>query len=86
MKNTQELPKWFTNSGGVCYKKGDNVTNFLSNNSIYLTKAELSMYNYIRKSELIAYKTDDKKIIKNFNKAVGWFKKTNFEAYMVLLD
>ena len=40
MKNTQELPKWFTNSGGVCYKKGDNVTNFLSNNSIDLTNAE----------------------------------------------
>jgi hypothetical protein len=33
MKNTQELPKWFTNSGGVCYKKGNKVTNFLSNNN-----------------------------------------------------
>ena len=44
MKNTQELPKWFTNSGGVCYNKGDKVTNFLSNNSINLTNTELSMY------------------------------------------
>tara|TARA_B110000908_G_C10146240_1_gene399179 strand:- start:75 stop:851 length:777 start_codon:yes stop_codon:yes gene_type:complete len=86
IEKTQKLPKWFIKGGGVCYSHGEKVTNFLSNNSIYLTKAELSMYNYIRKSELIAYKTDDKKIIKNFNKAVGWFKKTNFEAYMVLLD
>ena len=86
MKNTQELPKWFTNSGGVCYKKGDKVTNFLSNNSIDLTNAELSMYDYIKGSELIAYQSNNKEIIQNFNKALGWFKSANPEAYMVLLD
>ena len=86
MTNTQELPKWFTNSGGVTYPKGDYVTNFLSNNSIDLTNAELSMYDYIKGAELIAYQTSDKEIIHNFNKALGWFKKANPEAYMVLLD
>ena len=86
MKNTQELPKWFTSSGGVCYKKGDKVTNFLSNNSIELTNAELSMYDYIKGSELIAYQTSNKEIINNFNKALNWFRKANPEAFMVLLD
>ena len=86
MKNTQELPKWFTNSGGICYKKGDKVTNFLSNQSIDLTEAELSMYDYIKGAELIAYQSTNKEIQKNFNKAVSWFRKNNPEAYMVLLD
>ena len=86
MKNTQELPKWFTNSGGICYKKGDKVTNYLSNQSIDLTEAELSMYDYIKGAELIAYQSNNKEIQKNFNKAVSWFRKNNPEAYMVLLD
>ena len=86
MKNTQELPKWFTNSGGICYKKGDKVTNFLSNQSIDLTEAELSMYDYIKGAELIAYQSTNKEIQKNFNKAISWFRKNNPEAYMVLLD
>ncbi len=86
MKNTQELPKWFTNSGGICYKKGDKVTNFLSNQSIDLTEAELSMYDYIKGAELIAYQSNNKEIQKNFNKAISWFRKNNPEAYMVLLD
>ena len=86
MTKTQELPKWFTNSGGVCYKKGDNVTNFLSNDSIDLTNTELSMYDYIKGAELIAYQTSNKGIISNFNKALNWFRKANPEAFMVLLD
>ena len=86
MTKKQELPKWFTNSGGVCYKEGDNVTNFLSNDSIDLTNTELSMYDYIKGAELIAYQTSNKGIISNFNKALNWFRKANPEAYMVLLD
>ena len=86
MNKTQELPKWFTNSGGITYKKGGVCTNNLSGEGIELTNVELSLYDYIKGAELIAYQTNDKEIISNFNKALGWFKKANPEAYMVLLD
>ena len=83
---TQELPKWFTDQGGVCYKEGDKVTNYLSNSSIHLTNTELSMYDYIKGSELVAYQSNNAAIINDFNKALTWFRKNNPEAYMVLLD
>jgi len=76
MKNTQELPKWFTNSGGICYKKGDKVTNFLSNQSIDLTEAELSMYDYIKGAELIAYQSTTKKFKKTLIKPLVGSEKT----------
>ena len=86
MKKTQELPKWFIDGGGQVYSAGDNVENMFSGEKIDLNNLELSMYDYIRGAELVAYQTNDRGIIQKFNKALGWFRKANPEAYMVLLD
>jgi hypothetical protein len=87
MKNKEkELPKWFTDQGGVCYKEGDKVTNYLSNSAIHLTNTELSMYDYIKGCELIAQQTGNTVTIKNLSKSLAWFRSANPEAYMVLLD
>ena len=45
----QELPKWFTKGGGVCYKKGSAVKNPFTGASTELTNVELSMYDYIQR-------------------------------------
>ena len=82
----QELPKWFTKGGGVCYKKGSAVKNPFTGASTELTNVELSMYDYIKGAELVAYQTNDRGIMQKFNKALNWFRKANPEAYMVLLD
>ena len=86
MKNTQELPKWFIKGGGQIYTQGDDVENVFSGESIKLNNLELSMYDYIKGAELVAYQTNDTGIIHKFNKALGWFRKANPSAYMVLLD
>jgi len=86
MEKNKELPKWFTQSGGVCYKSGDVVVNHLSGRSEELSNTELSMYDYIKGCELIAFQSNDATIIKNFNKAIQWFRSNNPEAYMTLLD
>ena len=39
----QELPKWFTKGGGVCYKKGSAVKNPFTGESTELTNVELSL-------------------------------------------
>ena len=75
--NDQPLPKWFN---GVLYVGGDVVTNPFSNESIELTAAELSMYDYIMGCVML------NKYDATFNKATNWFRKANPEAYMVLLD
>ena len=86
MEKTQELPKWFIDGGGQVYSAGDSVENIFSGQKIDLNNLELSMYDYIKGAELVAYQTNDSGIIRKFNKALGWFRKANPEAYMVLLD
>ena len=73
----QPLPKWFN---GVLYRGGDVVTNPFSNESIELTAAELSMYDYIMGCVML------NKYDATFNKAMEWFRRANSNAYMVLLD
>lgn len=83
---TQELPKWFIKEGGSLYEEGSVVENRFSGEKYELTNTELSIYDYIIGSELVAFQTNDPTIINNFNKAINWFRKNNPEAYMVLLD
>lgn len=73
----QPLPKWFN---GMLYTEGAMVMNRFSHESIELTAAELSMYDYIMGCVML------NKYDATFNKAMTWFRKANGDAYMVLLD
>jgi hypothetical protein len=73
----QPLPKWFN---GVLYTEGAMVMNRFSQESIELTAAELSMYDYIMGCAWL------NKYDATFNKATNWFRRANPDAYMVLLD
>lgn len=80
MKNKikeQPLPKWFK---GALYTGGDTVTNPFSGESIELTAAELSMYDFIMGCVML------NKYDAEFSKAMVWFRRANADAYMVLLD
>jgi hypothetical protein len=85
-KTKQLLPKWFTDSGGMLYTDGDTVYNQFTERSVDLTAAELSMYDYIKGAEVMAFSMNDADLIKNFNKAIRWFRKENVDAYYILLD
>ena len=85
---TKELPKWFT---GEHYSEGADVTNPFSGESFYLDRTELSMYDFIMGCSITFEQgglfTDcDPKLVRDFDKGRDWFRKTNSEAYMVLLD
>jgi hypothetical protein len=73
----QPLPKWFN---GMLYTEGAMVMNRFSRESIELTAAELSMYDYIMGCVML------NKYDAEFNKAMNWFRRANGDAYMVLLD
>ena len=62
MEKTQELPKWFINGGAQIYSTGDSVENIFSGQKIDLNNLELSMYDYIKGTELVAYQTNDRGI------------------------
>ena len=82
----QSVPKWFQ---GVIYEEGETVTNPFSSETYDLNGVELSMYDFIMGSQYVfevAPKTVTEKQINEFHKALSWFRKNNFEAYMVLLD
>ena len=93
MKN--KLPKWFD---GTIYHQGDIVTNPFSGEEFYLNRYELSMYDFLKGAEytlIIAQKKitqDDRtdkftdQLVKDFDKGRDWFRKTNIDAYMALLD
>jgi hypothetical protein len=73
----QPLPKWFN---GMLYTEGAMVMNRFSRESIELTAAELSIYDYIMGCVML------NKYDAEFNKAMTWFRRANSDAYMVLLD
>ncbi len=91
MKNKTSLPKWFK---GTIYDKGDTVTNPFSGEEYKLTNLELSMYDFIQGAQLMFAIHQEKqpnipiseKLIKDFEKGLDWFRKSNAKAYMVLLD
>lgn len=76
MQNKQEMPKWFN---GQVYSEGDTVSNPFTGDSIELTAEELSMYDLIMGAQMLQrYDV--------MQKGLGWFRRENAEAYMVLLD
>ena len=86
MKNKIQLPKWFN---GKTYKDGDTVENRFSGETYKLTNLELSMYDFIIGCNMV-FATGSNRVndemIKDFEKGLDWFRKTNAKAYMVLLD
>ena len=81
----QTLPKWFK---GMIYKEGAEVTNPFSGESYKLTGVELSLYDFIMGCQMVEARVGlmSDKMIKEFRKALDWFRVNNPEAYMVLLD
>lgn len=76
MKTKQEMPKWFN---GQVYSEGDTVSNPFTGDSVELTAEELSMYDLIMGAQMLQrYDV--------MQKGLGWFRRENAEAYMVLLD
>ena len=85
VKTKQQLPKWFN---GECYTHGATVHNRFSGDKYKLNNIELSMYDFIIGSTMVlemagGYKHTDVGLLRE---GLDWFRKTNPEAYMVLLD
>jgi len=76
MQNKQEMPKWFD---GQVYSEGDTVSNPFTGDSVELTAEELSMYDLIMGAQMLNQWDV-------MQKGLGWFRRANAEAYMVLLD
>ncbi len=85
-KKKQRLPKWFN---GELYARGETVTNPFSGESFELTAVELAIYDFIMGCNIVfakAPKRVNDKMIKDFDRALTWFRVNNPTAYMVLLD
>lgn len=86
----QKLPKWFD---GELYARGETVTNSFTGESFELTAVELAIYDFIMGCNQVfaglphpnGQPLSDK-IIKDFDRALTWFRVNNPQAYMVLLD
>ena len=84
IKEKQQLPKWFN---GELYEKGATVQNRFSGEECELNNIELSIYDFIMGCSIMmethGYSHTN---IDEMRKGLDWFRKTNPEAYMVLLD
>ena len=79
-----ELPEWFN---GEVYTEGAEVTNRFGGDSCQLTAEELSMYDFIIVANaLMEMGMYAPKNIDDMRKGLTWFRKSNPEAYYVLLD
>jgi len=86
VKNKQKLPKWFN---GALYSQGETVANPFTGEEIELTNVELSLYDFIMGCNMVfakAPKRVNDDMIKDFDRALTWFRINNPQAYMVLLD
>ena len=86
VKKKQKLPKWFN---GTLYSQGETVSNPFTGESIELTAVELSLYDFIMGCNMVfarAPKRINDDMIKDFDRALTWFRINNPQAYMVLLD
>ena len=73
----------------MIYKEGETVTNPFSGESYELTGVELSLYDFIIGCQMVFDSVPDtmtEKRIREFQKALTWFRVNNPEAYYVLLD
>ena len=85
-KTKQKLPKWFN---GSLYTEGDTVANQFTGEEIELTNVELSLYDFIMGCNMLFARGSNRvndDMIKDFDRALTWFKINNPQAYMVLLD
>jgi len=83
----QKIPKWFK---GQIYEEGAKVRNQFSGSTYELTNVELSIYDFIMGSQMmfgsVAYNNVSAQQLRDFEKALYWFRVNNPRAYMVLLD
>jgi hypothetical protein len=80
------LPKWFN---GSSYSEGDTVANQFTGEEIELTNVELSLYDFIMGCNMLFARGSNRvndDMIKDFDRALTWFRINNPQAYMVLLD
>jgi hypothetical protein len=85
-KTKQKLPKWFN---GSLYSEGDTVANQFTGEEIELTNVELSLYDFIMGCNMLFARGSNRvndDMIKDFDRALTWFRINNPQAYMVLLD
>ena len=85
-KMKQKLPKWFN---GSLYSEGDTVANQFTGEEIELTNVELSLYDFIMGCNMLFARGSNRvndDMIKDFDRALTWFRINNPQAYMVLLD
>jgi len=85
-KTKQKLPKWFN---GTLYSQGETVANPFTGEEIELTNVELSLYDFIMGCNMLFERGSNRvndEMIKDFDRALTWFRINNPQAYMVLLD
>jgi len=86
VKKKQKLPKWFN---GALYSQGETVANPFTGEEIELTNVELSLYDFIMGCSMLFERGSNRvndDMIKDFDRALTWFRVNNPQAYMVLLD
>ena len=85
-KTKQKLPKWFN---GTLYSQGETVANPFTGEEIELTNVELSLYDFIMGCNMLFARGSNRvndDMIRDFDRALTWFRINNPQAYMVLLD
>ena len=82
VETKQQLPKWFT---GELYEEGVTVQNRFSGEEYELNAMELSMYDFVIGSTT-CMEMGLPCNVNEVRKGLDWLRKTNAEAYMILLD
>ncbi len=85
-KKKQRLPKWFN---GELYARGEAVSNRFTGETYELSNVELSIYDFIMGCNVVFARAPERvndKMIKDFDRALTWFRVNNPSAYMALLD